>query len=261
MKKGIKTESYYGNLCSLFYDIDKPLPNQEELDFYLSFANKNMNILEPMCGSGRFLVSFAEKGFRIDGFDISKEMLEKCVAKINKLNAKNNNILQCCGFKEFSSDKEYGFVFIPSGSFSLIINRDEIIENIKILERLTKQTGKILIELEINENIEKDIVSGNYSEKKVVKKNDIEIAFSQKITKLDKAENVIYSICKYELFENEKYVKEEEENFNIKYYQPIEFENYIKGTSLKIKNKYINYNKEKYVNKKTDKIIYELFKE
>jgi hypothetical protein len=53
---------FYGKLCSLFYDIDKPSANQKELQFYLSFANKNMNVLEPMCGSGRYLISFIEKG-------------------------------------------------------------------------------------------------------------------------------------------------------------------------------------------------------
>lgn len=254
-------KSYYGNLCSWFYDIDKPLPNKKELQFYLSFANKEMNILEPMCGSGRFLVNFIKNGFEIDGFDISNDMLEKCKTKIEKSNIKNNTILQCCNFKNYSPNKRYDFVFIPSGSFSLITNRNEISETIKILERVNKQNGKIVIELETDENIGKDIVTGMYSEKKIIKENNIEIVFSQKIIEIDEEENVVYSICKYELYENKKYVKEEEEEFNIKYYKPTEFEEYIKGTSLKIKNKYIDYEKRKYINQKTERIIYEINKE
>jgi ubiquinone/menaquinone biosynthesis C-methylase UbiE len=248
-------KSYYGNLCSWFYDIDKPLSNKKELQFYLSFANKEMNILEPMCGSGRFLVNFIKNGFKIDGFDISSDMLKKC-----KTNIENDNILQCCNFENYFPNKECDLIFIPSGSFSLITNRNEIFETIRILEGLNKQNGKIVIELETNENIEKDMVTGMYSEKKIVKENDIEITFSQKIIEIDEKENVVYSICKYELYENKKYVKEEEEEFDIKYYKPTEFEEYIKGASLKIKNKYIDYEKRKYINQKTERIIYEINK-
>jgi SAM-dependent methyltransferase len=101
------SDSFYGKLCSWFYEIDKPSSNEEELQFYLSYANKNMNILEPMCGSGRFLAVFIEKGFNIDGFDLSKEMFNRCVAKIEKIKNKNTNILHCCSFKNYSSNKKY----------------------------------------------------------------------------------------------------------------------------------------------------------
>jgi hypothetical protein len=83
----------------------------------------------------------------------------------------------------FSSNKGYGYIFIPSGSFSLITDKNEINKNIKT-----------------------------------------------------------------------------EELFNVKHYKPTEFENYLQGTSLKIENKYINNEKEKYVGQRTDRIIYEIAK-
>jgi SAM-dependent methyltransferase len=256
----MKNSSSYGNLSSWFYDIDKPSPNEKELQFYLSYANKNMNILEPMCGSGKFLAVFIERGFNIDGFDLSKEMLEKCIAKVEKLKTKNNNILQCCSFKDFSSNKKYDYIFIPSGSFSLIINSSDIVESIKTIERLSNKNGKILMELEINENIKEYTTSEMYTKNRVVKNNNIEIALFNKIIEIDEVENIVAWMLKYELYENGKYVQEEEENYIIKNYKPDEFEKYIGGTSLKIENKYINYEKEKYINQKTDKIIYEIKK-
>lgn len=36
-----------------------------------------MRILEPLCGSGRFLVPFLARGFDISGMDLSEEMLAK----------------------------------------------------------------------------------------------------------------------------------------------------------------------------------------
>ena len=57
----------YKSLCTQFYDIDKPTAPQKELDFYLRYARRARGpILEPMCGSGRFLVPIAQSGFDID---------------------------------------------------------------------------------------------------------------------------------------------------------------------------------------------------
>ena len=49
-------KNYYGNLCTEMYEILHKEAPQDELEFYLSYAEKGMSILEPMCGSGRFLV-------------------------------------------------------------------------------------------------------------------------------------------------------------------------------------------------------------
>ena len=46
----------YLNLCTQVYDLSKPQPPQDEYEFYRSYATAaNGLILEPMCGTGRFL--------------------------------------------------------------------------------------------------------------------------------------------------------------------------------------------------------------
>jgi hypothetical protein len=50
----IKMESYQ-ELCTQFYDLDKPSASKEALDFYLHYADSaNGPIFEPMCGTGHF---------------------------------------------------------------------------------------------------------------------------------------------------------------------------------------------------------------
>lgn len=49
-------QNYYGNLCTEMYEILHREVPADELDFYLSYAEKGKKILEPLCGSGRFLV-------------------------------------------------------------------------------------------------------------------------------------------------------------------------------------------------------------
>lgn len=68
-------QNYYGSLCTEMYEILQEQAPQNELDFYLSYAEKGKKILEPLCGSGRFLVPFLERGFDISGMDLSGELL------------------------------------------------------------------------------------------------------------------------------------------------------------------------------------------
>ena len=69
----VKT-NYYGSLCTEMYEILHEKAPQDELDFYLSYAEKGKKIMEALCGSGRFLVPFMERGFDIFGVDLSEEM-------------------------------------------------------------------------------------------------------------------------------------------------------------------------------------------
>lgn len=64
-------QNYYGNLCTEMYEILHSEAPSDELDFYLSYAEKGKKILEPLCGSGRFLVPFLERGFTISGIDLT----------------------------------------------------------------------------------------------------------------------------------------------------------------------------------------------
>lgn len=59
------------------YEILHEQAPQDELNFYLSYAEKGKKILEPLCGSGRFLIPFLERVFDVSGMDLSEEMLEK----------------------------------------------------------------------------------------------------------------------------------------------------------------------------------------
>lgn len=64
------------------YEILHAEAPQDELNFYLSYAEKGKKILEPLCGSGRFLVPFVERGLDISGIDLSNEMLQKLKQKL-----------------------------------------------------------------------------------------------------------------------------------------------------------------------------------
>lgn len=95
------------------YEILHEKAPRDELDFYLSYAEKGKKILEPLCGSGRFLIPFMERGFHICRNGLSGEMLEKLKQKAPDARIVQADIL------DYSSSEKYDYIFISSGSISL----------------------------------------------------------------------------------------------------------------------------------------------
>lgn len=98
------------------------------MDFYRSYGKKGMKILEPLCGTGRFLVPFLEAGLDICGMDLSAEMLAKLKEKAPDAKVVQADIL------EYTTEERFDYIFIPSGSVSLFTDMDvckRVIEKLK----------------------------------------------------------------------------------------------------------------------------------
>lgn len=66
----------YLNLGACYYDSIRAEPPEEAYAFYRSYASDSLGlILEPMCGSGLFLLPLVKEGFTVHGFDASPYML------------------------------------------------------------------------------------------------------------------------------------------------------------------------------------------
>lgn len=135
--KGIKT-NYYGSLCTEMYEILHEKAPQDEMDFYLSYAEKGKRILEPLCGSGRFFVPFMESGFDIFGVDLSEEMLEKLREKAPGAEVAQGDIL------EYDYGGLFDYIFISSSSVSLFTDM-ELCRNILSKMKATLAPGGKLV--------------------------------------------------------------------------------------------------------------------
>src|SRR3954451_11701159 len=103
----------YLKLCTEFYDIDKPDAPPEALAFFADYAQRAQGpILEPMCGSGRFLVPLRLRGFDIDGIDASSRMLEACRGKLTRLGLQATLLQQRIEAAEVP--RRYALVIIPA---------------------------------------------------------------------------------------------------------------------------------------------------
>jgi SAM-dependent methyltransferase len=116
----VARSSTYGRLCAAFYDAEKPRPPAKELRFYADLLRRvDGPILEPMCGSGRYLLPLLRKRFDVVGFDNSASMIEQCQARLADAGAETSRAC-LADFGSFAPVARFAQSVIPSGSFGLL---------------------------------------------------------------------------------------------------------------------------------------------
>jgi SAM-dependent methyltransferase len=204
----------YKSLCVLYYDVDKPTPPKEEYLFYRFFLEKYQdNILEPMCGSGRFLVPFLKEGFNIDGFDASYPMVQALQNRLSKELLEKNIPISL--FQNYIFNKKYNLIYIPSGSLSLLYNIVDFEKAILTIYNNLNFGGSFVFEVETPEILEKDSLDF-----KLIANHLISIDKNNKIlgsfinhTYYDQ---VLTISCRYDLIKDDYIIKTEFEDIIIR---------------------------------------------
>ncbi|OQR56593.1 bifunctional 2-polyprenyl-6-hydroxyphenol methylase/3-demethylubiquinol 3-O-methyltransferase UbiG [Bacillus sp. CDB3] len=214
--------TYYGELCTKIYESDKSIASGKELDFYLSFAkDKNMTVLEPMCGNGRMLIPFIQNGVDIEGFDISEDMLKVCKEKAEKLNLKP--VVSLERIEEYHSDKKYDLIMIPIGSFSLL--PDNLVEiSLQNMKNNLKENGKLLLTIVQGGRETEQILDWIETNRKEIN-NELIVEYRK--VSYDKAQKLLKIILKYEVIYDENIEETEIMDFPIRLYDLKEFENIL----------------------------------
>lgn len=204
-------DTYLG-LCTEVYDLSKPNPPEDAYAFYRDYAMKaNGPILEPMCGTGRFLLPLLEEGCNIHGFDASDHMLEMLHTKAK---AKSLEPIVWKGFVEdLKRPEKYKLIFIPSGSFCLIIDSVQVEKSLKAIYDHLKQDGIFLFEAETLHAVPQ---AGIWRGSVWPKSNGQKIILSQLATMQD---DICTSLCKYELMEAGNIIHTEIEELRVKIYK------------------------------------------
>lgn len=201
----------YLNLCTQFYDLSKPSPPKEDYDFYLSYAKEaDGPILEPMCGTGRFLLPMLADGFDVEGFDASQPMLDALHAKATAQGLKPvawNSFLQ-----ELARPKQYSLIFIPSGSFGLITDLNEVKSALRTIYDHLRKDGTFVFETETLSAVPTLAV---WRGSRLHRPDGKTILLSQ-LAMIEDA--ICYSIGKYELIDTNHIIQTEVEEYKIRLY-------------------------------------------
>ena len=229
-------KNYYGRLCMETYEALHAAAPEDELAFYLSYARAGDKILEPMCGSGRFLIPFMERGFDITGIDLSEEMLSALYRKTPQAHAFKGDIL------EFSSDVLYDYIFISSGSFSLFTDAETADGVLVKLRSLLAPGGKMVIAAESMAGAHNG--DGSYHLVSAIPLDDGgELRFSS-MDRYDAKTQTQHSPGRYELYRDGEPVESEWMDFQIRLYRFGEVEQRLERAGFASVTTYRSFDKE-----------------
>lgn len=213
----------YLNLCTQVYNRSKPKPPEDAYKFYKSYLEQASGaVLEPMCGTGRYLLPFLSEGWEVEGFDASEYMLKALHEKAKKLGLTPNAWQDYA--ENFNSKKSYKLIFIPNGSFGLITSLKVISEMLKKLYASLDKGGMLVFEAETLKAMPNQFgASRSY----VYKRNDNNMIIATYFD-LQPEDNVCTTICRYELVQNNEIIKTEIEELKVRLYDPESLKQQLK---------------------------------
>ncbi len=132
----------YGDLCTELYERLHPTAPEDELAFFLSYAQPDSRILEPLCGSRRLLLPFLQRGFSIYGVDLSELMLGRLRKK-----TPNACVIQA-DLLAFAPEERFDYIFILACSIGLFTDRSDLEQILKKLCRLLVLGGVLVFSVD-----------------------------------------------------------------------------------------------------------------
>lgn len=228
--------NYYGDLCTRMYELLHPEAPPEELEFYLSFARPGDNILEALCGSGRFLVPFLDRGFRVSGVDLSGDMLARLRQKAPDARVTQSDILT------FAPEERFDYIFISSGSVSLFTDMELCRQVLRRLKDLLLPEGILVFAVDTIANRCPD--GTDYQTTSSAKTEDgCDLVLKTK-NRFDPATQTQFSPGIYQLYRDGRLLAREEMDFQTHLYRFGELEPYLKEIGFPQVRTYRSFSKE-----------------
>jgi len=209
----------YGELSTILYEATKPIGHSIDGDIEYYFEKlKNISglILEAGVGTGRMLIPLINKGLKLEGVDISPDMLALCKVNMDKHDVSANLYEQ--DLTDMSLPNKYSAIMMPTGSFCLL-PKEKVSKVLASFFEHLEVGGKLIVDLEMPRDFKKGELD-MYNKQLLDDTGILLTNFSQSIDWL--AQKVQY-ISKYELLKNGEIQKTEISNFTLYWYGIMEF--------------------------------------
>lgn len=136
-----------------YYDIAFSYDINPEINIYRNIFEKHVsfevkNILEPACGTGRFLTGFPGYGFNITGYDISEPEIKYANAKITNLNLNGSAEAIVDNMISAKFAREYDSAINSINSIGYILKDEEIVSHFMNTSDSVKKGGVYVIQLD-----------------------------------------------------------------------------------------------------------------
>lgn len=214
---------YYSRLSSEVYDLDKPIGSSfGDIEYYLErLASCKGRILEPATGTGRLLVPLLEKGFQVDGFDVSEEMLQVC-----RTNCEERGLtpkLFNAKMESFAVAEKYAAIVIPTGTFLLLHEREQSLQALQNFYHHLETEGRLIVDLHVPSDIELEKTSTRTWQAA----NGDTLTVESKKIEVDWIQQYFVSQGRYERWQEGRLIQTELERYPMRWYGVEEFKDIL----------------------------------
>jgi SAM-dependent methyltransferase len=218
----------YGRLASEIYELDKPVGRPfPGLAYYTrQLAGVTGRILEPACGTGRFLVPLLEAGLAVEGLDSSPDMLAVC--RQHGLDRGLDPVLREADMTALAEPGAYQAVIVPAGSLMLLDARDTAPRALAAFRESLVPGGRLIADLDPPSLAAgPPVTSARYWER------DPYLWTMQVMsTSHDSAANQVTSLLRYEKWRDGGLVATELQRFRLQYWSLAEFGQLLAGAGF-----------------------------
>jgi SAM-dependent methyltransferase len=244
---------YYNKLSSEVYDLDKYIGlSFGDVEFYSErLANCKGKVLEPGVGTGRILIPLLEKGFQVDGFDVSEEMLTICR---NHCETRELNPTLFKGeMASVSLDTNYEAIIVPTGTFLLLHRREDSIKALRNFYNHLSHGGRLILDIFLQTDFSTDKTSIRTWESS----SGEMITLESRVVEVDYINQYTISHHRYEKWRNGELVQSELERFPLRWYGVEEFKMILEQIGFEDIQISADYEYGKYPTKSSEVITFE----
>lgn len=137
MKKSDEIRNVYDEIADLYDEVLwNDMPYNDEIDKFVSLLN-GRDVLDIGCAMGSFTKYVSDKGYNVDGIDISPKLIEIAKRKVPSAN------FQVMDMLDLKIDKLYdGIMFINS---TIHVEKKDMLDMFKNVSKLLKEDGTLFI--------------------------------------------------------------------------------------------------------------------
>lgn len=247
----------YSKLCTEFYDLVDHPNHDQALAFYMRQAqHAHGPILEPMCGTGRFLIPMLQAGLDVYGFDASGHMLDALRKKYAQVSAHAAHVWQQL-LQDLEQEKRYALIFIPYGSLGLITNKYDVQKSLVAKHRHLAVGGKLLLEVETTASVPSSC--GEWQRDVYTRADSSQLVLSFIASYEQQTQLFTSQVC-YQSIVGDQIIETEEELFQQYLFKYDELDPLLQAAGFSTIKKYPAYDPTRTVDEATPIIIYECVK-
>lgn len=204
----------YQSISSEVYQIDKPIGRSfGDVEYYYNrLAEVKGEILEPAVGTGRILIPLLQKGLRVEGFDLSNDMLAYCRRNLEQASLQTR-IFQAA-METFDAGKQYEAIIIPTGTFLLLDTEFKAQQALANFHRHLHPGGCLMFDIFLPANFRK----GTSTYRTFTNEDGDLITLQITDSEIDYFEQTTTSHHRYDKWKDGQCVASEFELFSLKWY-------------------------------------------